>query len=266
MKLIRGWESRYLPQLTGGLRLNKVSMYHDADELDGIGDHREGEFRLPVEHTVDLSASHAIWDQYLEAFANIQEDIETADREMIRKLYAEYDDPNMEIIHQGNGHYLVRAHIKHDITGEIGADTPYVLCMSREPTTKMQWDVLQASLPDRYDAWTITTDIQSLKFEIECGIKRWLGLNEIGQHRMGFCQQFISYDYDDAPTDDTTNAGHLIANRGRWLRKSRKYKEQNEYRLLWEIDSPQMPTMPDSIDIELTRTGLALFRPWDPPV
>ena len=265
MRLIRGWEKKYLPCRTGGLRLNKASMYHDVDELEGIGDRREGEVRLPVDLPVDLSDLRT---SYLHSFGmlpNSQEAVESLEKKIIHKLYANHDDPNIQITSKDDGHYSVKVHIPHDVSGEGGV-TPYVLCLSREPATKAQWEVLQASLPATYDTWTITDNIDGLRFEIECGIKRWLGLNGITQHGIGFAQEFISYDYDDAPMDDGSNATQLIMARRRWLRKSRKYQAQNEYRLLWEINSPQMPTMPDFIDIELTRTGISLFKTWTPPL
>ena len=40
---------------------------------------------------------------------------------------------------------------------------------------------------------------------------------------------------------------------------------QSEYRLAWDLRSPQWENMPEVIDVELTRTGLNLFKPWNPP-
>lgn len=75
----------------------------------------------------------------------------------------------------------------------------------------------------------------------------------------------MSYSYEDFPRaaepDDLGEAIQLQ----RWFRKGTKYKGQQEYRLAWDIRSPQMEEFPDAIDIELTRTGLGLFKPWSPP-
>lgn len=42
-------------------------------------------------------------------------------------------------------------------------------------------------------------------------------------------------------------------------------EQQQEYGVVWEIRSPQMKRFPDTMDLELTRTGLNVLRPWSPP-
>ena len=46
MRLIRGWENRYSPDATGGLRLSRARLYREIGEEDGLGDIREGEIRV----------------------------------------------------------------------------------------------------------------------------------------------------------------------------------------------------------------------------
>ena len=46
MEFVRGWESRYAPDITGGLRLSKARLYRDVGEEEGLGDRREGEIRM----------------------------------------------------------------------------------------------------------------------------------------------------------------------------------------------------------------------------
>ncbi|MDE2764890.1 MAG: hypothetical protein OXI25_00465, partial [Chloroflexota bacterium] len=74
-----------------------------------------------------------------------------------------------------------------------------------------------------------------------------------------------AYPYDTTPPaveQGDLDDMELLA---RWFQKNKKYSNQQEYRLAWLIRSPQMEIFPSEIDIELTKTGLNLFRPWSPP-
>ena len=265
MKLVRGWEKEYLPKRIGGLRLSKVSTYHGADESEGIGDLREGEIRTPADLNACIGFRAAL-DQDEELRDMISDEmLEEFEERVVRGIYQHLDDPNIEFISQGDGRYLVKANTKVDSVTRHGVEvSPYVLCMSREPNTVPEWEALRASLPDKYDAWTIAEDIPSLTFEIECGIKRWLALNEVSQHSLRMFKGWVAYDYDEAPESSREDVAQ-VAVRDRWFRKSKRYQAQNEYRVLWDISSLQMLTLPDSIDLELTRTGISLFKPWNPP-
>ena len=266
MRLVRGWEREYLPERIGGLRLSKVSTYHDADDSEGIGDRREGEIRSPVSLSASIGLRDALGQAGLLALTS-DELLEQTEERAVRELYQHLDDSNAEYKPQGDGHYLVKANCRVDSVTTNGVEaSPYVLCMSREPITKLEWVALRESLPDTYSVWTITEDISRLAFEIECGIKRWLALNEVSEHRLGTSKGWIAYEYDEAPASSSSreDLAQLVP-WGRWFRKGRRYQAQNEYRVLWEVQSPQMPTFPDSIDLELTRTGISLFRPWEPP-
>ena len=267
MKLVRGWEKEYLPERTGGLRLSKVSTYNDADESEGIGDRREGEIRTPDDLNANVRLREALDKKENEWLRDIASDewVKQLEEQAVREVYKDLDDPNIEYISQGDGRFLVKANTKVDSVTINGFEmSPYVLCMSREPGTKSEWEALRASLPEKYDTWTITEDLSKLTFEIECGVKRWLALNEVSQHSIRTQKGWVAYEYDEAPASSRENLGQLIIG-GRWFRKGKRYQAQSEYRVLWNIDSPQMPTLPDSIDLELTRTGISLFKPWDPP-
>ena len=211
MRLIRGWEK---PTATGGLRLNKAVVYREIDEEDGLGDPREGEVRIRTEGLVTVHPDED--DPWQRLFGHIPVDPKW--KQDLRDLLAEtLDDPNLEMKEETEERLKVLRNTRID-DSEIGS--PYLFCLSREPLTNATWQNLRAALPDRYEYWTVTESIDTLKFEIECGIKRWLALNDIARQ---------------------------------------------EYRIAWDISTPQPTEMPDSIDIELTKTGLSLFRPWTPP-
>ena len=74
-------------------------------------------------------------------------------------------------------------------------DSPYLFCLSREPATRAEWEKLRAEF-ERYDTWTITDEVDKLKFEIECGMKRWMGLNGITKHEIRSWKGWVTYSYD----------------------------------------------------------------------
>ena len=229
MKLVRGWEKRYAPDSTGGLRLRKARLYRAVGEEKGLGDRREGEFRMCMQGKV-TSTSEESEDALLRLSKENQECID-----------AETAKPQVE---------------------DSALGSPFLFCLSREPATISDWERLRAALPERYDTWTVTEDVASLNFEIACGIKRWMWLNEITEHRLEQKRGWVAYSYDTAPLSDAIRE---IAQITRWFRKGRKYKDQEEYRLAWNLQSPQWESLPDALEIELTRTGLGLFKPWEPP-
>ena len=131
-------------------------------------------------------------------------------------------------------------------------------------TSRSDWEKLRAALPQRYDTWTVTEDLDSLEFEIECGIKRWLGLNEITAHKLWRHRGWVSY-YDAIPPSITLDQLVAEVPLARWFHKGKQYRDQAEYRFAWLLESPQWSGLEDAIDIELTKTGLGLFKPWEPP-
>ena len=178
MRLVRGWEKHYVPDATGGLRLSQARLYREIGEEDGLGDVREGEIRAkapPGEVTVT-------WEDVGFPIRLSREGQEQSDAEMARLIREEWgtelDDPNIEVEQQGPEHWNIRQNVKVD-DSKLGS--PYLLCLSREPESRTQWERLREALPQRYDTWTVTEDLSKLRFEIECGIKRWLALNAISK-------------------------------------------------------------------------------------
>ena len=244
--MIRGWESRYAPNETGDLRLSTARLFRKIGEEDGLGDQREGELRISVPGSIEITEDGGLGGP---------KDI---------SLQLGPDEPMIEVENLEVGE---RREIQQELLVEdLGLkDSPFLFCLSREPTTLHEWETLRAALPERYDTWTVTEDVGSLQFEIECGIVRWLKLDEITRHSITRFRGWVEYSYDKTPPAfelDDLDIAKLIE---RWLRKRRKYSRQQEYRFAWVLRSPQMEAFPEQIDIELTRTGLGLFRPWHPP-
>ena len=244
MDLIRGWENRYAPAETGGLRLSLPVVYRNLGDEDGVGDEREGEIRVGLTGSI-TSTGPSLGPTDL-------------------RLQLEENVPAIEIESLLPGE---RQEFQQPVKLEVSGShlEPFLLCLSREPKSKQEWEALRASLPERYDTWTITKNVQSLQFEIECGIQRWMGLNEITRHQVTRFRGWISYSYDTIPDSIELSEIDQAIPIGRWLNKGTSYQDQQEYRLGWIIQTPQMPALPNSIDIELTKTGLSMFEPWSPP-
>ena len=261
MRLIRGWEKRYCPEATGGLHLSKPALYRAISEEDGLGDRREGEVRTKV----DGGHLTVKWESQDKLPPGLRQAIEehegsAEETEEFRRLFAEQDDdPELALRRIGPSEWSTSQNLV--VSGQ-GIDSPFLFCLSREPLTHSEWEKLRAALPERYDTWTVTEDVNGLGFEIECGIKRWMGLNEITQHRIERSRGFVTYSYDLAPPSGDPAE---VLQMSRWFRKRTKYRDQEEYRLAWKLSSPQWEKMPESINIELTRTGVNLFKPWMPP-
>lgn len=265
MRIIRGWESRYAPAITGGLRLSKASVYRRLGEEEGLGDPREGEIRILTEGTMKLK-----WDDGPTVPFNFSDELEQdTDAQLIKHMSAllaeRDDDPDVEIERQGVGVFKVRQHKKMD---DSMSPSPFLFCMSREPLTKDEWDSLQAALPPRYDFWTVTEleSIPDLHCEIEIAIKRWMTLNEIKSHVINTSNDWVTYEFDVIPPSVELSQSLGPVQITRWFRKRKQYKEQREYRLAsLLLDTPDGGLLPEAINVELTKTGLELFQPWEPP-
>ena len=261
MRLIRGWEERYLPSRTGGVRLCKASVYRKICEEEGVGDRREGEVRTKVEGG-HLSVKWEAGDGLPAGARRAMEKHEgsAAETEKFRALFAERDDdPGLALQRTGPGEWSTSQNL---VVSDDEIPSPYLFCLAREPTTTEGWERLRAELPDRYDTWTVTADVDAVQFEIECGIKRWLATERITRHRIERGSSWVAYTFEEAPpSGDLTE----VFGMSRWFRKRTKYQAQAEYRLAWILSSDQWVDMPETIDVELTRTGLRLFEPWTPP-
>jgi hypothetical protein len=261
MRLIRGWEKRYSPSEKGGVRLCKASVYRKIGEEDGVKDRREGEVRTKVEGG-HLSVAWEPEDALPLALRRAMKEHEgsAVETEEMRALFAARDDdPELALQRTGRGEWNMSQNL---VVSDDRIPAPYLLCLAREPTTNEEWEQLRAELPERYDAWTVTADIDAVQFEIECGIKRWLATERITRHRIERASGWVAYPFDEAPpSGDPTE----VFGMDRWFRKRKKYQAQSEYRLAWSLSSDQRVDMPETIDVELTRTGLQLFEPWTPP-
>jgi len=131
----------------------------------------------------------------------------------------------------------------------------------------LQWQQLVESLAAGDRVWTITTDLSRLRLEIECGIKHWMAANQIKSHRLRSVWGKVEYFAEDKPVPQTPEQLLDFTDMviGRWFRKVNKYLYQREYRFAFIIESEEIPELPPYIDVELTKSGIAQFQPYDLP-
>ena len=200
-----------------------------------MGDRREGEVRIRTEGVTTVHPDEN--DPLQGPFDNIPVDPKW--KQDLRALLAEtLDDPNLEMKEETEERLKV---LRNAVLDDSGTGSPYLFCLSREPMTKAGWQKLRAALPERYECWTVTESIDSLKFEIECGIKRWLALNDITRHELVWEKGCVEYSYESAPPPTDPQKLPYMS---RWFRKRRRYMDQQEYRLAWDISTPQLTEMP----------------------
>ncbi len=236
MRLIRGWESEYAPEATGGLRLSKARLYRCLGEEGGLGDQREGEIRISEEGEMNVDWNDGeVLPFRLSVEMEAAADAEFA-RAMREHLAATTDDPDVQIEKDESGVWKIRQNLRVD---DSMIDSPFLFCMSREPFTRDNWEGLRAALPERYDTWTVTEDLNSLQFEIEVAVKRWMGLNQITRHELVSYKSWVEYPYDTIPPSGLMNELGELAQVPRWFRKRTKYKNQEEYRFAWLLKTPQ---------------------------
>ena len=128
MRLIRGWEKRYAPEATGGLRLSRPIVYRAMGEEDGLGDRREGEVRVNVDTEMTIKEYE---DEYnAHPFRPSPEERERLDAETARHvaelLNKESDDPDVEMEEREPGNWKVRQQVKLD-DSEMGSPIPVLL-------------------------------------------------------------------------------------------------------------------------------------------
>lgn len=253
IQLVRAWDPRYTPSATNGVvRLRRASAFRDIKAGEGIADPDEGQRRLTVEGSVRSQSDHDQHGRHLLPDIPINIQMHHGDQVI-----------DLEDVRPGETRtypYVIDVH--DDSRWE-----PYILCFSLIPHDIFQWQQLVESLAGDDSVWTITTDISRLKLEIECGVKHWIAVNRIKSHRLRAVWGKVEYIAEDKPVPQTPEQlldfSDMVI--GRWFRKVNKYVYQREYRFAFIIESDEIPGLPPYIDIELTKSGIALFQSYDLP-
>ena len=191
-------QERYSPSKTGGVRLCKASVCRKIGEEDGVGDHGEGEVRTKV-GAGEPSVEWEPMDGLPAGLRRAMEEHEgsSAETEEMRALLAERrDDPELALQRTGSDRWSMSRNM---VVSDDEIPGPYLFCLAREPSTREEWESLRAELPERYDAWTVAADVDTVQFEIECGIRRWLRTEPITRHRIVRASGSVTYAFEEAP-------------------------------------------------------------------
>jgi len=253
IQLVRAWDPRYTPSVTNGVvRLRRASAFRDIKAGEGIADPYEGQRRLTVEGSVRSEWDRDQHDRY--SLRNIPINVQMHHGDQVIDL---------EDVRPGEPRtYPYVIDVRDDSQWE-----PYILCLSLMPHDMLQWQQLVESLAAGDRVWTITTDLSRLRLEIECGIKHWMAANQIKSHRLRSVWGKVEYFAEDKPVPQTPEQLLDFTDMviGRWFRKVNKYLYQREYRFAFIIESEEIPELPPYIDVELTKSGIAQFQPYDLP-
>ena len=244
MQLIRGWNSLYAPEKTGQIRLCKATYYRDIEVSGpGIRDEKEGETRVTAVGTVTREG-----EQLPEMTVTIAD-----------------DDDVVRIAHMESGNK--RATFDQQLRMEIDV-VPYIFCASRRPESPDEERALKRTMGEEYDAWYVIRDAHALGLELEKAIRGWLFDQKVTQHRLTKRYGWVNYYRGDKPQvvadmakdrweDDVV--GH-VASMEAWFNKREKYQAEAEYRYAFIVESPQIPTFPECVDLELTMSGTKLLE------
>lgn len=257
-QLVRAWESQYLPQETGGVvRLRRASEFRMIEARGGIADPYEGRRRTTFKGHVsresddDQTSGHRLRDLPIDVRIDHSHQIIEGDQVV-------------ELLDVRAGEKRAYEY-ESDINDKIG-EVPYLLCFSLLPKNPEQWRKLVLSLSAEEKTWTCSTDVSCLKFEVEWGIKRWLATKQVREHLIRSAWGPVKYLTEDKPVSQTPK--ELLdlddAIIGRWFRKVNTYRHQREYRFAFVIQSEELSDTPPWIDVELTKTGIALFQQFEP--
>ena len=245
MELIRGWNARYAPGKTGRIRLCKATYYRDVDVSGpGIRDEKEGETRLAAEGTVTREG-RGLLPEMTVAISD--------DDGVVGVAHLESDSS--------------RATFSQDVRIEVNP-VPYIFCASRRPESVDEERALRGAMGDEYDAWYVIRDADALQRELEKAIKGWLFDRDVSQHRLTWRHGWVSYYRGDKPqvAGDITrdqwedDVARHVAWMEPWFNKREKYGAEAEYRYAFIVESPQIPTFPECIDLELTVSAVRLFE------
>ena len=232
-------------RLRGRIRLSKASYYREIEVSgSGIRDEKEGEIRVAAEGSVTREGEGVLPEMT----------VTISDGE--------------EVV--GVGHLeseSTRATFRQDVRIEVNL-VPYIFCVSRRPESVEEERALRRAMGVEYDAWYLIRDADALRRELQKAIRGWLFDRDVAQHKLIWREGWVSYYRGDKPQV----AGDITKDRWEedvarhvelmepWFNKREKYRAEAEYRYAFIVESPQVPTLPECIDLELTVSAVRLFE------
>ena len=244
MELVRGWESRFAPENTGQIRLRRATFYRDVD-LPGAGvrDEKEGKARVTATSSVSRTGD-PLSDTTLELHLN------------------EGEDPS--IVHMPEG--VRQVSFQQTVPVDLHP-VPFVFCAAKRPTAEAGLQALKKAVNEDYDAWYSIKDADALGRELEKAIKGWLFDHRVARHTVYRVHGLVHYyDGDRPPVIADLEQGideeftHVLGFMKLWFNKRARFRDEQEYRYAYIVESPDLPTLPDHLDLELTVRATRMFE------
>lgn len=244
VELVRGWESQDAPENTGRIRLRKAASYRDI-ELPGSGVRDEKEGKASVLATSSVSRDgDLLFDTTL-------------------KLHLD-DGEDPTVVHLPRG--VRQTSFKQIVPVDIHP-VPYVFCTSRKPDTPCGLQTLRNTINPDYDAWYAIHDSDALGRELEKAVKGWLFDRGVNRHALHRLYGWVRYYEGDRPpiVADLDQGTSEILNcvfdmMKLWFNKRARYRDEQEYRYAYVLESPELTTFPDFIDLDLTVRATRMFQ------
>ena len=244
VELVRGWESQDAPESTGQIRLSKAAFYRDI-ELPGSGVRDEKEGKASALATASVSRDgDVLFDTTLELHLD------------------DGEDPT--VVHLPPG--VRQASFKQIVPINLHP-VPYVFCTSRMPDSPRGLQTLRNTINPDYDAWYAIRDSDALGRELEKAIKGWLFDRRVNSHTLYHLYAWVRYYDGDRPpivadldqgVVENLNGVHDMMKL--WFNKRARFRDEQEYRYAYVLKSPELTTLPDSIDLDLTVRATRMFQ------
>ncbi len=144
---------------------------------------------------------------------------------------------------------------------------PYIFCASSKPGTAASLRALKNRINEDYDAWYVIKNPKALERELEKAIKGWLFDQRVTRYSLTRRHGWVHYYEGDRPPiiadleqGINEQAARLLASMELWFKKRAKFREEHEYRYAYVVESPELPTPPEYMDLELTVRATKMFE------
>lgn len=249
MEFLRGWESQFSPEKTGRIRLRQATYYRNG-KLTGAGIRDENEGKTRIMATSSVSRQVVSGD--LDILSDITIDLDLNNGE----------DPTVVHLPRGEREVSFEQIVPIDVH-----PIPYVFCMSRMPETPAELQALKNTINEDYDAWYSIKDPEALGRELEKAIKGWLFDRRIARHALTRRYGWVHYHDGDRPPiiadleqGISEEAAGLLDSMKLWFEKPAKFREEREYRYAYVVESSELSTPPEYMDLELTVRAVRMFE------
>ena len=228
VELVRGWQTQHAPEATGQIRLSKAAFYRDV-ELPGSGLRDEKEGKASALATTSVSRDDTVLSD-----TTVELDLD--------------DGEEPTVVHLPRR--ARQASVKQIVPVDIHP-VPYVFCASRKPDTLRGLQTLRNTINPGYDAWYAIRDSDALGRELEKAIKGWLFDRRVNSHTLYRLYDWVHYYDGDRPpiiADLDEGVGERLNGvldlMKLWFNKRARYRDEQEYRYAYVLESPELTTLP----------------------